>query len=98
MFERVSNESANEILSFDIASIRGLNFPIVVDLARDLLDSRARVKELEKWRDAVYSIVDGLDDPYVGDEWKDTPQEDCARELEHIRSVLVPLVRGEEER
>ncbi len=27
--------------------------------------AEAHVKELEKWRDAVLSIVDGLDDPYV---------------------------------
>ncbi len=76
----------------------------IEDLAYRIYELTEAIKEFrggeesEKWRDAVYSIIDGLDDPYVGDEWKDTPQEDCARELEHIRSVLVPLVRGEEEK
>lgn len=64
---------------------------------RDLLDSRARVKELEKWRDAVLSIVDSLDDPLSELTWLENSREVCAAELEHIRSALVPLVRGEEE-
>lgn len=58
--------------------------------------AEARVKELEKWRDAVYGVVDGLDDPHVGLSWTEDTQEICAQELEHLRSVLVPLVRGED--
>jgi hypothetical protein len=60
--------------------------------------AEARVKELERWRDAVLSIVDGLDDPPVGLTWLETTHATCAFVLEHLRSVLVPLVRGEEER
>ena len=55
----------------------------------------ARVKELEKWRDAVLRIVDSLDDPPSGLTWDGEPQETCAAELGYLRSVLVPLVRGE---
>jgi len=53
------------------------------------------VKELEKWRDAVLRIVDSLDDPPSGLTWDAEPQETCAAELGYLRSVLVPLVRGE---
>ena len=58
----------------------------------------ARVEELEKWRDAVLGLVDGLDDPHIGLSWFENTREVCAAELEHLRSVLVPLVRGDEGR
>jgi len=64
-------------------------------LWRDLQRAEARVKELEKWRDAVLRIVDSLDDPPSGLTWDGEPQETCTAELGYLRSVLVPLVRGE---
>ena len=53
---------------------------------------RARIKVLEVVNDAVFEIIDSLDDPYEGDgtSWQPCTQEQCAGELDRIRAVLVP--------
>jgi len=98
-------EAANEVLAYnltdDVQRIREYKNEWELCCERERArwemekELNARVKELEKWRDAVLSIVDGLDDPHRGVSWHGVTQELCARELERVRSVLVPLVRGE---
>ena len=64
----------------------------IKNLERDLNDARARIKVLEVVNDAVFEIIDSLDDPYEGDgtSWQPCTQEQCAGELDRIRAVLVP--------
>jgi len=95
MTERVSNARVRKDIEECESSV-GLKNSSYHRALLDLLDARSRVKELEKWYDTVLSIVDSLDDPYRGVNWYGVTQELCARELEHLRSVLVPLVRGEQ--
>ena len=48
MNERVSSEIARDIACLDLAGIRELNLPIVVDLALDLLDARAKIENVDR--------------------------------------------------
>ena len=85
---RVSDEEARQCRDNPYNPSGG----ILVEMAADLLDARARIKVLEVVNDAVFEIIDSLDDPYEGDgtSWQPCTQEQCAGELDRIRAVLVP--------
>jgi len=59
---------------------------------RDLLDARKRIEYTQPLVDAIFWIIDSLDDPYEGDgdSWQACTQEQCAGELDRIRAALVP--------
>jgi len=84
-------------------ALRLTNIDALYEMAR-ANDAERRIEELERERDegsgkieyyqplvdAVFSIIDGLDDPYRGLTWHEVTKEFCADELDRIRAVLVP--------
>ena len=58
------------------------------------IDACKKIEYYQPLVDAVFSIIDSLDDPYEGDgeNWQMCTQKQCARELDRIREILVPAV------
>ena len=92
--ERVTTATVEAFLRDLVNSNKGIPLGRYEEekVLRDLLDARKRIEYTQPLVDAIFWIIDSLDDPYEGDgdSWQACTQEQCAGEFDRIRAALVP--------